>query len=176
MSGSILCLDLATTMGWCEGVPGEKPTSGTFRLAPVGSSAAAVHGGLVDWLAKRLTTFRYRMVVYEAPLDPRWSKQPRSAATARLLLGLCGITEGICHQTGHTVKEADVSGVRMHVLGARPPKGEGKTLVMQRLRLLGHEFRDDNEADAIAVWLYATALASSRIAQMTSPMFAGAKK
>lgn len=177
MSGSVLCLDLATQMGWCEGEPGQKPTSGTVRLAPQGSSPAAVYGGLIDWLATRLTTFRYRMVVFEAPLDPRWQKQPRSAATGRLLLGLCGITEGVCYQTGHhRVWEANVQDVRYHVLGARPPAGEGKKLVMQRLKLLGHEFSDDNEADAIAVWLYATAIADSRIAQMTSPMFAAGKK
>lgn len=176
MSGSILCLDLATQMGFCEGEPGEKPTSGTVRLAPKGSSSAAVYGGLVDWLATRLTTFKYRMVVFEAPIDPRWQKQPRSAATARLLLGLCGITEGICYQTGHfRVMEANVQDVRFHVLGVKPPSGQGKPMVMDRLRVLGHQFKDDNEADAIAVWLYATALADSRIAQMTHPMFAAGR-
>ena len=47
---------------------------------------------------------------------------------------------------------------------------------MDRLRVLGYAPKDDNEGDAIAGWLYATALVESRIAQMTSPMFAAAKK
>jgi hypothetical protein len=176
MSGSILCLDLATQMGWAEGEPGEKPTSGTHRLAHVGASPAAVQGGLLAWLGARLTTFKYRMVIYEAPLDPRWQKQPRSERTARMLIGLCGITEAVAHQTGHRIMEANVQDVRKHLLGARPPTGEGKAMVMQRLRILGHEYRDDNEADALALWLYATAIANSRIAQMTTPLFAGPKK
>ena len=170
-AGSVLALDLATQMGWCEGAPGEKPTSGTVRLAPPGSGSAAVLGGLVGWLGQRLTTFRYRMVVFEAPLDPRWQKQPRSEKTARMLIGLCGITEGVCHQTGHRVMEANVQDVRKHVLGVRPQKGEGKPMVMKQLKTLGYAYRDDNEADAIALWLYATALADSRIAQMTHPLF-----
>jgi hypothetical protein len=158
-------------MGWCEGAPGEKPTSGTHRLSPPGSSSAATLGGLIGWLGARLTAFHYRLVVFEAPLDPRWQKQPRSEKTARTLIGLCGITEGICHQTGHRVTEADVGKVRYHVLGQRPPKGEGKALVMQRIKALGCSFKDDNEADAIALWLYATAIVDSKLAQMTSPLF-----
>ena len=171
MTGSILCLDLATQMGWCEGIPGQKPTSGTVRLAPPGSPSQAVLGGLVGWLGARLTAFRYRMVVFEAPLDPRWQKAPRSEATARMLIGLCGITEGIAHQTNHRIKEANVGDVRKHLLGVRPQKGEGKPMVMRQLKTLGYAYRDDNEADAIALWLYSTALAESRIVQMTSPLF-----
>lgn len=175
MSGtSILCLDLATQMGWCEGAPGEKPTSGTVRLAPVGSSPAAIFGGLVDWLAQRLTTFRYRMIVYEAPMDPRHMKT--NINTARMLLGMPAIVEGLAYQTGHhRLMEASVHDVRQHLLGGRPPKGDAKRVVMDRLRVLGYAPRDDNEGDALALWLYSTALASSRIAQMTTPMFAQKK-
>lgn len=175
MTAPVLFLDLATTTGWCEGVPGEKPTSGTMRLAPPGSSPAAIFGGLLDWLASRLTTFRYRMIVYEAPFDPRHMKT--NINTARVLLGLPAIVEAVAHQTGnHRIKEASVHDVRQHLLGRRPPKGEAKRVVMDRLRVLGYSPKDDNEGDAIAGWLYATALVESRIAQMTSPMFAAAKK
>ena len=44
-------------------------------------------------------------------------------------------------------------------------------MVQKQVKTLGYAFRDDNEADAIALWLYATALADSRIAQMTHPLF-----
>ncbi len=175
MSGPVLFLDLATTTGWCEGVPNEKPTSGTMRLAPAGSSPAAIFGGLLDWLAQRLTTFRYRMIVYEAPMDPRHMKT--NINTARILLGLPAIVEAVAHQTGHfRVKEASVHDVRTHLLGGRPPKGEAKRVVMDRLRVLGYAPKDDNEGDAIAGWLYTSALVDSRIAQMTSPMFAAGRK
>ena len=179
MTGSILFLDLATQMGWAEGVPGEKPTFGTVRLAPVGSSPAAIFGGMIDWLGTRLQALRYRRIVYEAPLDPRWMKQPRSAETARVLLGLPAVVEGVAYQMGYygpSLAEANVQDVRKHLLGIKPQKGDGKRLVMQRLRALGYEPQDDNAGGALAGWLYASALADSRIAQMTSELFATSKK
>ena len=171
MSGSILCLDLATQMGWCEGEPGGKATSGTHRLAPQGAHPAAISGGLIEWLGQRLTTFRYRMIAYEAPMDPRHMKT--NINTARLLLGLCAIVEGVAYQTGHgqRLREVNVHDVRKHLLGGRPPKGEAKTQVTRMVTALGHKPADDNEADAIAIWHYASAIADSRIAQMTTPLF-----
>lgn len=175
MTGSILALDLATQMGWCEGEPGTgaRPFSGTHRLAPAGSTPGAVFGGAVDWLATRLTAGRYRMIVYEAPMDPRHMKT--NINTARILLGLPAIVEGIAHQTGHwRVMEASVHDVRKHLLGGRPSKGDAKRAVIERLRVIGYQPADDNEADAIALWLYACAVAEPRRTQMTSPLFRGA--
>lgn len=108
-------------------------------------------------------------------MDPRHMKT--NINTARMLIGMPAIVESVAYQTNHfTVKEASVHDVRKHLLGGRPPKGEAKRVVMDRLRVLGYSPQDDNEGDAIAGWLYATALIESRIAQMTSPMFAAGKK
>ncbi len=161
MNGGILCLDLATTMGWCEGLPGEKPASGTIRLAPEGSKPAAIGGGLLDWLATRLTTFRYRMIVYEAPMDPRHMKT--NINTARLLLGLPMVVEAVAYQTGHYgLREVSVNDVRKHLLGFIPRRQKGergdgpKQAVISGLRGRGFDPADDNEADAIAAWIFVT--------------------
>ena len=56
---------------------------------------------------------------------------------------------------GITLREVSVHDVRKHLMG-RSPRGEGtKELVMQAVRERGFQPTDDNEADAIAGWLYA---------------------
>lgn len=172
MTGSILFLDLATTMGWCEGVPGEKPTSGKLRLAPEGSATAAKHGGLLAFLGTRLTAFRYRAVIYEAPRDPRHMGSKTTMSTAMLLIGMTGVVEAVAHQTGHhRIMTSDVHEIRKHLLGFRPQSGDAKIQVINKLRTLGFDPADDNEADAIAGWLHASALLDRKCATNTSPLF-----
>ncbi len=171
MQGGILFLDLATQMGWCEGIPGDsaKPVSGTHRLAPPGASPAAIFGGLIDWLATRLMAVRYQMVVYEAPMDPRHMKT--NLNTARVLLGLSAVVEGVAYQTGHyRLKEANVHDIRKHLLGHRPAKGEAKAAVMAAVSRAGFDPKDDNEADAIAGWIYSAALLGDARAQVAGTL------
>lgn len=175
MNGGILFLDLATVTGWCEGAPGEKPISGTLRLAPEGSNNAAVFGGLIAFLGQRLTAFRYRKIVYEAPMDPRHMKT--NIKTARMLIGMPAIVEGIAHQTGHhSISEVQVQDPRKHLLGYIPRREKGgrndaqKRPVIERLTALGFDPADDNEADAIAGWLYACALVDPAKAQDVTPL------
>jgi hypothetical protein len=174
MNGGILALDLATTMGWAEGVPGtgDRPTCGTQRLAPSGSEPAAIFGGMIDFIARRMQAFQYRMVIYEAPFDPRVMGFKTNVNTARMLLGLPAIVEGVCYQMGmHNLREANVNDVRKFLLGVRPKKDEAKGAVIQRLRTLGHDPQDDNAADALALWLYAASIMDSRVGIKTTRLF-----
>lgn len=174
MNGGILFLDIATVTGWCEGLPGERPVSGSIRLAPEGSKPAAIFGGMMAFLGTRLTTFRYRRIVYEAPMDPRHMKT--NINTARVLLGLPAVVEAVAHQTGHhSLSEARVDDVRMHLLGARPAKGEAKRAVIGAVRAMGFDPTDDNEADAIAGWIYAVAQTDPKAAPQTGPLFRARK-
>lgn len=170
MNGGILFLDIATTTGWCEGLPGERPVSGKIRLAPEGSKPAAIFGGMLSFLGARLTAFRYRMIVYEKPMDPRHMKT--NINTARVLLGLPAVVEAVAHQTGHhAIREANVHDVRKHLLGVRPAKGDAKRAVTEAVRALGFDPADDNEADAIAGWAYAVSLVDPKAALPTGPLF-----
>lgn len=172
MNGGILFLDIATTTGWAEGLPGDRPVSGKLRLAPEGSKPAAIFGGMLAFLGARLSAFRYRMIVYEAPMDPRHMKT--NINTARVLLGLPAVVEAVAHQTGHhAIREANVHDVRKHLLGGRPAKGDAKREVIASLRGLGFDPADDNEADAIAGWLYAAAQVDPKAAPPTGPLFRG---
>lgn len=169
-AGSVLFLDVATTMGFCEGAPGEKPVSGTIRLAPAGSAPPAIFGGMIAWLGTRLSASRYSHIVYESPMDPRHMKT--NINTARILIGLPAIVEGIAYQTGHyRVSEVSVHDPRKFLLGHRPQKGEGKTKIMAHLRMAGYNPADDNESDAIAGWLYACAVIVPGPATMNASLF-----
>lgn len=171
MTGRVLFLDLATTTGWCEGEPGKSPESGTIRLAPAGASPAAAFGGLIAFLGERLTARRYRLVAYEQPMDPRHLKT--NINTARKLIGMPAIVEGLCHQTGHSrVHEVGVHAIRKSLIGGRPARGEAKREVTKHLHLLGYRPADDNEADAIAGWLHVTAIIDPESGARGGPLFA----
>lgn len=156
MNGGILALDIATTTGWAEGLPGDRPVSGSIRLAQPGSSHGAIYGAMLAFLGARLSAFRYRAVVFEAPLDPRWKGAMTNTNTARVLLGLPAVAEAVAHQTGHyNVREVTSREVRKHMLGITPKAAVAKPLVVAKARELGFAPKDDNEADALLIWHYA---------------------
>lgn len=154
MSDSILFLDLATITGWCEGAPRQKPTSGRLRLGRVGASDAEVLGTMLGWLADRLTEQRYSRVVYEAPVGPG-KKGKTTFQTQRRLLNLCGVVEAVSFQTGHPVYQASVQSIRKMVIGDGRPE-DPKAAVIAAMKREGFAPADDNEADAICGWIYAT--------------------
>jgi len=176
MTGPILALDLATNTGWCEGIPGEKPTFGSVRLAYSGGTNPEAYETLFKFMSDRFALTRYQMVIFEAPQSPSHMAGHSNAKTFRRLYGLVEMAEWVAHMHGYfggRVREANVHDVRKNLLGARPPKGEAKKAVVGRLRGLGFDVKDDDAADAVAVWLYASALVDRKLAHATDPLFAG---
>lgn len=174
MSRPILFLDLATTFGWCEGVPGEKPIFGHERFAPEGADSPAVFAGAIKWLATRCQAFKPRTIAYEAPLDPRHMGEKTTMNTARRLIGLPACIEGAAYLSGvWDIREARADDVRYFLLGKKVKKAEAKGLVIGKLRDLGYDVHDDNAADALAGWLYTCSLIAPGVARETSPLFSG---
>lgn len=156
--GPILFLDLATTTGWCEGAPGEKPVSGRFRLCRSGGDDAEAFGTLMRWLGDKLIATRYERVVYEAPVGPGMDRSGLTNwKTKRRLIGLCAVVDAATYLTSHPVFEASAITIRKHVLGTGRPV-DPKKAVMAAMKLEGFAPADDNEADAIAGWIYATSI------------------
>lgn len=178
MNGSVLFLDIATTLGWCQGVPGGKPASGSLRLAPVGADHDAIHGGMVKWLMERLRSDAPPdVIVYETPIDPRHMGKRTTFKTSRVLIGLCGVAEGVANRMGYTGQnrglfEVEVRDIRKHFLPPGSPRtgSEVKRAVVEQCRVLGFDPADDNEADAIAGWHYASALFVPSTAAATTPL------
>lgn len=154
----MLTLDLATVTGWAEGEFGQTPRSGSIRLASTGATRGEVLAGAIRFLGERWKAWKPHVVVFEAPLAPSIMGGKTNFNTTRTLVALPGIVEALCALKGvWTVREARVIDVRKFLLGSNPAGQVGKKLVMERMRELGHEPRDDNESDALALWYYAAA-------------------
>ena len=158
---TVLFLDIATTTGWASGpASAERPAaSGVIRLARGKDVSTAVKfGALLDWLVARLSAERHRMVIFEAPIGPGMDRAGlTNYSTKYLLTGLCAVAEAACHCTRTPVAQASAASIRKALLPAKPGKGEAKAAVLAEVRRRGFTPTDDNEADAIAGWLHATA-------------------
>ncbi len=164
MTKSILFLDLATTFGFCEGAPGEKPTFGAMRFAPEGSPSSAVFAGCFKWVAERCQAFKPKTIVVEAALDPRHVGQKTTRDTAMRLIGLPAVVEAAAYLCGvWDIREARADDVRLHVIGRRLKKAEAKQVVIQKMRELGFEVSDPDAADALAGWDYACHLIAPNV-------------
>lgn len=175
MSGDILSLDLASTTGWCRGAPGGKVVYGSIKLAPPGASHGEKGASLLRWLTPQLK-IRPALLVFEAPMAPSQMAGRTTVSTARVLLGLPFLTETVAYLSGlygDRVREANVQDVRKHFIGQRTVRGgDPKAVVMRECRRLGFEPRDDNAADAIALWSYAAAIIAPEIGIASTPLFA----
>ncbi|SHE78359.1 hypothetical protein SAMN05444339_10251 [Loktanella atrilutea] len=165
MTGRILALDLATTTGWALGVPGQPITSGSIRFSGSTEDQSIGFARYTSWIGELLSTHDVTEVCYEQPMDPRHmvnkvtGRATTNFATIRLLLGMCAITEAQARiYRVPRLTEAPVQSVRKHLLKHRPAKGQSKIAVAQMLKILGYRPVDDNEADALALILYVSAI------------------
>lgn len=166
MTRSVLFLDLATTLGFAEGEPGERAISGSHRLAPAGSTPGRILSGYMDFLVPRVQTFRPARIVFESPFINKMN-----ANTTRILWSLGGITEMVGHRFGIPVMEANLNTIRKQILGF-VPRGDGvKETIIAHVRSLGYEPADDNAADALLGWMFACSVLSPETALKTTPLF-----
>lgn len=145
----ILALDLSTHVGWAVGGDGKLAAQGTVHLPPPitwGETVCAFN----DWLADAITVHSPIACWIEAPLPPGAQTH---ANTARLQLFLTGAAHTICWRRDVPTYEAHASSVRAAVIGNGRAK---KADVMAWCREQGHPFHDNNAADAIALWVYAS--------------------
>lgn len=155
---TILALDVASVVGWCEGPLGGPLHYGSHRLALEGSGDGAVLAGMLTWLGQRLAVSKPAILVYEAPLDPR-HMQKTTKATLRRLIGLPAVAEAIAYRFGvYDVREIESGDLKMFWHGKRNLKREiVKPMTMRKMRALGYEPKDEDAADAIAVHRYLAA-------------------
>ena len=170
----ILALDLATRTGWALGRPGDAtPLSGSVRFAREGASMGAVFAGCRNWLGQFLDEHDdVELIVFEAPMDPMlFVGRPRRPETARQLIGLAAIVEERTYDRGYDVREARVSDIRRHFIGANLKRRAAKDATIEACRRLGWAPVDDNAADALALWHYQASILDPKLALQTSPLF-----
>lgn len=160
VTGPVLTLDLAKKLGWCAGVPGDRPHYGTVELR--GHTHGAVYGALVDWLEDAIRLHRPAEIVAEAPLV-RGDHAGMDAG--RLALGMIAHLELVCHDHSIRLLEEHVSRTRKAVMGrGNFAKGTAKQEVLAWCRAQGYAPPDDNSADALVLWRHVEMLRLGRSA------------
>lgn len=149
----VLALDLATTFGWCCGAANAAPRYGSVRLD--GRERAPRYAALLDWLDDALRVHRFDRLVCEAPMV---SGDFSGRDAALLALGLAAHVELWCWDNRvQQIPSVVVGTARKGVLGRGGfAKGTAKAVVLDWCRREGFDPRDDNSADALLLWAFAT--------------------
>ena len=157
--GEVWCLDVASVTGVAEGVPGAKPRLYTARFARESDDPEDTFGRAVLWIAERLAVSTPTAVYIEAPISSGAAWGKTNAKTTNLLIGLWACISGVVKARGIPCHRVNVKTVRVHFLGqGNIPGDRAKRECMRVCRCLGWEPNNYDEADAAAMWSYASSL------------------
>lgn len=146
--GTILTLDLATNFGWCLGTPTvAEPRFGHHTLPSTGENIGRFACAFEDWLTAFLTAEKPSLVVFEAPILPRQT----TPGTVRKLSGLVWETERVCKRLGIKCREGRKASVNKYFAGHGWAKKDDTIAICRRY---GWRVRNDDEADACALWAF----------------------
>lgn len=165
MAFRMLALDLATSVGWTAGeaiggglgpletiADGFKPEVGGVRSFE-GNSRAVLFDHYQSWVRRMLAEHMIDGIIFESPM---LSRGKTTVQTARILMGLCGLTEMLLPQRYvRWMREGKPQEVRKHFLGERMAK---KPDVIAACRARGWIPADHNHADAMALFSYGCTL------------------
>lgn len=166
MSG-ILALDLGTRTGWAYALPGGAPAHAHVRL-PNDRGDGAFFSAFRRFLLDHITVHAPRLIVYEAPLI---TGSATSVQTVFRLFGLAAHTVEIAHIREVRCERANNASVKKFLTdNGRAKKPE----VMDAIRARGWEPDGDDEADALAVLLWAESKWAPNVTRTAGPLFAGA--
>lgn len=175
----ILALDISKSCtGVCEGRAGERPRFYSIRAADLDNTGAMMKLG--RWLIERTQIDPPDFIYYEAAVSPaafigkydenkgkvRATTNPETTIALAKMLGAVELIAGmkhIAHRTAH------VQTVRKGFLGHGRPS-DPKKRVMAMCRALDWEPNNLDEADAGAVWWFATTQVSPRHYTPITPM------
>lgn len=171
----ILALDLATVTGFCIGEAGQKPVRVGAARMKRSDEDHGVAGKNIGCLIRDIASMDWPdMVVIEAAMHAAAKDEKGNGGfSIELAWALVGSVYGFCGPQGIPVREANVQTVRKHFTGRARWGGRdaAKSAVVGRCHLLGllpKSDRNDNKADAIAVWDWACATFARRAASSSS--------
>jgi hypothetical protein len=170
----VLALDIATTTGFARGLVGGKPQAGSVTFGR-GESKNQVYANALTWFSGLLEPLpRPDLIAIEDMLPPQAMKGETSRAVRDRLAGLHGIMRAVAHLRGiHRIEAVTVSTIRAHFIGDRTLRRiDAKAAVIERCRMLGWQCRNDNEADALALWSCACGMLRPETALRVTPLFA----
>jgi hypothetical protein len=110
--------------------------------------------------------------VWEAPLATIFKRGSTNSATTTLLYGLPAVIGTVAYSRRiFDIRKAETRDVRNHFIGSNPKRLKAKPMVMRQCRMLGWQVKDDNEADALALWSYMCSLIEPKLALQPTPLF-----
>lgn len=147
----LLTLDLATKTGFAVGdiSNGERPHSGVLILPSTGEDIGRFLLALENWLNDMISIHKPDTVIFEAPL--LLSNGKTNITTARKLMCLAGLTELFCSKHKLNAAECHVGTIKKYFTGNGSAK---KPQMIAQAKALGFDAKDDNEADALAIYFY----------------------
>ena len=106
-----------------------------------------------------LAAYRPTTIVWEAPLPTSFLRGRTNSDTTALLFGLAAVVGLTAWREGFTdLRIATPAEVRVYFIGTNMRRAEAKAETKARCRALGWTYRDDNEADALALWAFMCSL------------------
>jgi hypothetical protein len=168
--GSVLALDIASTIGWACGDPGTVPQFGSHRIAKPGSSRGHMYRRFRLWLDLLCSAHDPELIVYESPAVPMIMNGKTNIDTVRLLTGFAEHLEEWAYEK-FELREASVAQVRSHFIGSNMKSDKAKPLTVQRCRQLGWNVITFDDADACALWDYQCGFLRPDLAHKTTPLF-----
>lgn len=162
--GRIMCLDLSSSRtGFCIGAGGKIERKGSFGLKDPEDEPRRASKNLGRWLRDQFSLDAYEQVFVEAAFNPaQMHHMGNSAHTVALTWRLVGALDSVAACYGVRVEDVKVSDHRKHVTGSARHDSrdlaKAATLAALKARgLIDRSSRDDDMADAIAIFCWANA-------------------
>ena len=145
----IAALDLSSHTGYAFGEHHEHPRYGTFDLPKTQDDVGRFVAAFDEWLNALIDVEHPELLAFEAPLMLGGGQT--SITTTRKLMGLASHVEFVCYRRGIICREGNVSKIKKFWTGSGRAK---KPEMIAAARKWGYRVRDDNQADALALWSY----------------------
>jgi len=161
----IAALDLASQTGVAIGEPGCRPILFTEKFTGGHGERFAESQ---EMAARIIRQYKPALIVIEAPL-----KLPRTSADVELvLMGLRACVLAVAYRKRVATEMHAVQTIRKHFIGtARLKRKAAKAATIARCKQLGWKPKNDDEADAGALWDLACSMTSRSHSLSRTPLF-----
>ncbi len=177
----------------CPWAAGHAAELGHLRAGKTNAATGEVLSLFRDWLEERCRELRPRWIAFEAPYVPQvtparvrsasgqavWTmpsrRTPINIHTLRRLISLCGLVEMVAHQHRIECREELPTKITQSFTGHGNWAGREnkKKATIRMCEVYGWPVANDDEADALALWVYAEAVLYPQAAQRrgAGPLF-----
>jgi hypothetical protein len=173
----VLALDPSTHCGFAhDGATPGKPIMGTKHLPSVdgndndGFDYGSCADHFFDWLWELIDVVQPDLLAYEAPLPAQvLAMQKKKEWITRMQYGLAWTIEQICRRRNIICHERRIDKIKKFWTN---DAHANKWAMIKRCRTLGWDPKDDNQADAAAIWAMLKTSEEVGFQYATAPLFA----